>query len=198
MILDEFVDTFASKEQSETREGGYIYYGSSLGMNELELWNRIPESFKPAWGWCNEPYRVVWVSFNYRSVITYCEGDVSVFHAPDTDTSFVEYMLGARVFYEKPRNMDLDFIVESNGEHRDPEGQAMEIISDLEQYGIKGARALFDFESGYEVLAWRGETIYSDEQRVLLTVAENHGREVRISVGGDTCDEIEATILEVN
>ncbi len=100
---------------------GTTYNASRYGLSDLELWPLVPDGFEVAWGWCAEPYRIVWVNLEARAIITYCEGDVSIAISP-TPEAFRDERLDARNFYGKPRHLDRDYLGLSS-ETDDPEGR---------------------------------------------------------------------------
>jgi hypothetical protein len=60
------------------------------------------ESDRPGWqyidGWIDGPYRVVWVSFEYRATFTYCEGDLTLVTCDD-EATFRKELADAERYY---------------------------------------------------------------------------------------------------
>ena len=147
--LRRYVEAYTNNKRTKTFDAMTgdgtvtIYSGSATasdpgGDGDFKFMDRVREigNFKMAWGWCSEPYRLVYISFDLRTIITYCEGDVSVAIA-DTDEAFLAERIEARGCYGKPRYMDRDYVGEKSelGEeykyrriinrHLDPEGEMM-------------------------------------------------------------------------
>lgn len=78
------------------------------GLDEMQVWDLLPKGFSAAWGWCEEPYRMVWLDLKNHRQITYCEGDISITEAADPE-AFKAELRACREFYGKPRFMDRDF-----------------------------------------------------------------------------------------
>lgn len=126
MTREQFISTFADTrtypQETNGRVSGTVHHGSSLGLNEMEIQNIRPEEYEVAWGWCDLPYRMVFIDLDGLSTIVYCEGDISVTIHADQH-SFNDELLEARRCYPKPRYMDRDYDPSLPTNHRDPEGQ---------------------------------------------------------------------------
>jgi hypothetical protein len=144
--LGKYVLAYTTSERTKDVDGGTvtIYSGSATasdpyGNGDFKFMDRVKRAgnFKAAWGWNEEPYRMVYIDFAQRAVVTYCEGDVSVAVA-DTDPAFKAELRDARTYYDSPRCMDADYMgmrkrtpTANNlspfgpSIHADPEGQAL-------------------------------------------------------------------------
>lgn len=126
MTHEEFTETFATDSSRDLANGGVIYYGKALGKSEIDIMFCKPPEYEAAWGWCLESYRMIFIDLEGRSIITYCEGDITVtIHR--TQEAFDGELLSARRFYDKPRYMDRDYDESKPNSHADPEGEKLVI-----------------------------------------------------------------------
>lgn len=65
----------ANASKPEERKGLKIYKGFTFKYAE-EILDLVPAHFWMVEEWCYDTFRVVWISKKYRSIFTYCEGDL--------------------------------------------------------------------------------------------------------------------------
>jgi hypothetical protein len=110
ITLEKFLDLFCDSKESDVPEGfpnvnpGALHRGSTLRQNiyhEIDafaLGTFLPEGFYDVEAWGSYPYRVVWKHDQLRTIVCYCEGDVTVTE-DDNDESYAAQMRSATVFY---------------------------------------------------------------------------------------------------
>jgi hypothetical protein len=57
-----------------------------------------PADFVEREAWCSWPYRIVWVSYEHRVILTFCEGDLTYIQH-DTEGAFGRELRDCHTFY---------------------------------------------------------------------------------------------------
>lgn len=88
-LLNPFINTFG-RDVREATHGGVVYdghfqTGRGVDFDGYRVSQAIPTSFHEVGGWNEYPYRAVWLSDELMSCITFCEGDVHCYLAPDEE-----------------------------------------------------------------------------------------------------------------
>lgn len=81
--------------QVEPVHGGWVYRGFNMDLADtISL-----AGFKLIHGWCDYSYRMVWVSYQWQAIFTYCEGDLTLetFYSRE---AFIMAVAEAREYYE--------------------------------------------------------------------------------------------------
>ncbi len=110
VTLERFLELFCDSKESHVPDGfpdvnpGILHRGSTLRQNiyhEIDafcLSSFLPEGFCDVEEWDSYPYRVVWKHDELRTIVSYCEGDVTV-TVDNNDESYAAQMRSATVFY---------------------------------------------------------------------------------------------------
>ena len=108
--LNEFIAVFGWKGAEERELGPHVYLlhtGNSYGLDVYSVDRNVPKGFELQEEWCDCGYRWVWISHFYRSIITYCEGDITI-SVHDNRESFQAELEMCREFYEGVGNHSPD------------------------------------------------------------------------------------------
>jgi hypothetical protein len=96
--LDTFIATFTdNKPDTMPEPHGVVYRGSSVALG-MSYWRWLPEGFHERLDWRDGHFREVYVNDQLRSIITYCEGDISV-SRHSTDQSYWDETIRSAEFY---------------------------------------------------------------------------------------------------
>jgi len=75
--VHDFIDRFCTtRDEDRPADTMQIYRGWAPGIDML--WKSLPPSFSEKEEWSQYPFRVVWISDEEWSTVTYCEGDLAV------------------------------------------------------------------------------------------------------------------------
>jgi hypothetical protein len=104
-LIDSLIDALGLTDANRRNESGCTLYegiagsGSDVHHTLRCIYRDSQSGFIQEIDWCDS-YRSVWISIFHRCTLTYCEGDLTLSVAPDTE-SFYNELASAAKFYKE-------------------------------------------------------------------------------------------------
>lgn len=89
----------ADEHPPERRNGYKIYRGFTF-RHHTGIMHLIPDQFHLVEKWSIEPYRIIWISKKYKSIFSYCEGDI-ILEVYETMEDFKKHIKNAADYYKE-------------------------------------------------------------------------------------------------